>query len=98
MGASPGGDQATPTPGLLAGLSLPSGPGLADGTTQPGVPVTSGAATGPGAGPEALGLPDQQGQDVQQLLRYLPVFEFMANQPNSSAAGRNMVRWLKGQQ
>lgn len=92
--AASGGD--TPAPGLLAGMALPTGPGLAAPTQQPGTPVTDGAASGPGAGPEALGLPVQQDQDMQALLAYLPVFEHMANVPGSSAAARNMVRQIKG--
>jgi hypothetical protein len=95
MGASAGGDA--PAPGLLAGMSVPSGPGLAAPTQQPGVPVTDGAASGPGAGPEALGLPQQQDQDMQSLVAYLPVFEHLANQPGSSNAARNLVRQLKSQ-
>lgn len=95
MGASPGGEMA---PGLLAGLSLPTGPGFGEPTQQPDVPVTDGAAAGPGAGPEALGLPVQQDQDMQFLRRYLPVMEHMANIPGSSAAARNAVRELKGRQ
>jgi hypothetical protein len=95
MGASPGGDQAAP--GLLAGLSIPTGPGFGEPTQQPGVPVTDGAASGPGAGPEALGLPVQQDQDMQALTAYLPVLEHMANQPGASAAARNMVRAIKAQ-
>lgn len=94
MAASGGGDQ--PAPGLLAGMALPTGPGLAAPTQQPGVPVTDGAAGGPGAGPEALGLPVQQDQDMQALVAYLPVFEHVANQPGASSAFRNMVRQLKG--
>jgi hypothetical protein len=93
MAASGGGDQVAP--GLLAGMSIPTGPGLGAPSQQPGTPVTDGAASGPGAGPEALGLPVQQDQDMQALIAYLPVFEHLANQPGSSAAARNMVRQLK---
>ncbi|MGN6127882.1 MAG: hypothetical protein ACTHON_15075 [Humibacter sp.] len=96
MGATPGGDQAMPA-SLLAGLSIPTGPGFGEPTQQPDVPVTDGAAGGPGAGPEALGLPVQQDQDMQALQAYLPVLEHMANQPGASAAARNMVRAIKGQ-
>ncbi len=67
-------------------------------STQPGVPVTSGAAMGPGASDQALGLPDEQGEDLQGLLPYLPVLEFMANQPGSSWAMRNIVRKAKALQ
>lgn len=64
-------------------------------STQPGVPVTDGAATGAGQGVSALGLPDQQLQDLQSLQPYLPVLEFMANQPGASWAMRNVVRQVK---
>ena len=94
MAASGGGDQAAP--GLLAGLSIPQGPGFGAPSQQPDTPVTAGAASGPGPGPEALGLPVQQDQDMQQLTQYLPVFEHVANTPGSSAAFRNMVRQIKG--
>lgn len=67
-------------------------------STQPGVPVTSGAALGAGPGEEALGLPDQQNQDLESLLPYMPVLEFMANQPGASWAMRNIVRKAKALQ
>lgn len=92
--AASGGDA--PAPGLLAGLSLPTGPGLGAPTQQPGTPVTDGAATGPGAGPEALGIQSQQDQDMQFLQRYITVLESTFNQPGASDAGRNMVRQIKG--
>lgn len=69
--------------------------GLDAPTTQPNVPVTSGAALGAGAGEEALGLVDQQSQDLESLVPYLPVLEFMANQPGASWAMRNIVRKAK---
>jgi len=94
MAASPGGDQ--PAHSLLAGLAIPQGPAFGAPTMQPDTPVTDGAASGPGAGPEALGLPVQQDQDLQALQAYLPVFEHMANQPGASSSMRNLVRDLKG--
>lgn len=90
-----GGDQSSP--GLLAGLSIPTGPAFGAPSMQPDTPVTDGAASGPGAGPEALGLPVQQDQDMQALVRYLPVLEHMANIPGASAAARNAVRVIKSQ-
>lgn len=62
-------------------------------TTQPGTPVTDGAALGPGAGADMFGKPDQK--QSQTLASYLPVLEFMANQPGSSDAARNLVRQIK---
>lgn len=65
---------------------------------QPGVPVTSGAAMGAGPGEEALGLADQKAEDLQSIIPYLPVLEFMANQPGASWAMRNVVRKAKAMQ
>jgi hypothetical protein len=96
MGASPGGDSAAP--GLLAGLSIPTGPAFGAASQQPGTPVTDGAASGPGAEPEALGIPAQQDQDMQYLQKYLPVLEHMANQPGASSSARNAVRAIKSYQ
>ena len=95
MAQSAGGDQSVP-PGLLAGLSLPPGVSFSEGTTRPDEPVTAGAASGPGPGPEALGLPNQEDQDMQALGAYLPVFEHMANQPGASSGMRQLVRAIKG--
>lgn len=65
-------------------------------TAQPDVPVTSGAASGAGPGTEALGLADQQSEDLQRLQAWMPVLEFMANQPGASWAMRNYLRQAKG--
>lgn len=65
---------------------------------QPGVPVTDGAALGAGAGAEALGLDDQKRVDLESLAPYIPVLEFMANQPGASWAMRNVVRKVKALQ
>jgi hypothetical protein len=98
MSASPGGNAPAPAglAGLLGGGGAASGPRVPFGapTAQPGVPVTAGAASGPGPGPEALGIPNQAMQDQQELLRYLPVYQHMANQPGSPSAARNLVRSL----
>lgn len=67
-------------------------------TGQPDVPVTSGAASGAGPGEEALNLPDQRSEDLQRLNDWMPVLEFMANQPGASWAMRNYLRQIKGQQ
>jgi hypothetical protein len=96
LAASPGGDQAGAAPGLLQGLGLPEGPGLGEGTQRPDEPVTAGADLGAGPGSEALNISPQQDQDIQRLVKYLPVLEHMANQPGASAAARNAVRELKG--
>jgi len=67
-------------------------------TTQPNVPVTAGAASGAGPGTEALNLPDQRAEDLQRLNGWMPVLEFMANQPGASWAMRNYLRQVKAQQ
>lgn len=87
-----------PMPGLLAGLSLPEGvPGDA-ASQEPDTPVTAGAALGAGPGLEALGMAQQPDEDMQALVKYLPVLEFMAEQPGASRASRNLVRQLKSLQ
>ena len=88
------GGGATP-PGLLAGLSLPEGVDLDAPTTEPGSPVTSGAELGAGPGLEALGLQAPKDADMRALLKFLPVFESMANVPGASKSSRNIVRQLK---
>ncbi len=67
-------------------------------TSQPDVPVTSGASSGAGPGTEALNLADQRSEDLQRLNDWLPVLEFMANQPGASWSMRNLVRQVKGKQ
>jgi hypothetical protein len=96
LAASQGGSAAAPPPGLLAGLNIPTGPNFDAATQQPDVPVTAGAASGPGPGPEALGLPNQEAQDMAALAAYLPVFESVFNQSSDLHAGRNLVRQIKG--
>lgn len=69
--------------------------GLNADSTMPDVPVTDGAAMGPGQGPEALSS-TQSSQD-QYMASYLVALEFLANQPGSSDAARNLVRQIKSQ-
>lgn len=69
--------------------------GLGEPTMQADIPVTAGAAMGAGPGMEALGLPDQQKVDLESLIPYLPIMEFMANQPGASWAMRNRIREVK---
>ena len=65
-------------------------------TMQPGVPVTAGAPMGAGPGIEALGLASERDDDMAIAESYLPVLEFMANQPGASWAVRNYVRQIRG--
>jgi len=95
QGRSPGGNVDFASlfgdpAGRVVGLNQPS--------AQPGTPVTDGAAMGAGAGMEALGLQDQRKVDLEGLAPYIPVLEFMANQPGASWAMRNVVRKVKALQ
>jgi hypothetical protein len=69
--------------------------GLNADSQMPDVPVTDGAALGPGRGTEALS--SSQAQPNQYLASYLTALEFIANQPGSSDASRNLVRQIKSQ-
>lgn len=91
MAQAPGADFASMF-GDAASRVVP----LGSPTTQPETPVTAGASAGAGPGMEALGLPDQSKEDLQALTPYMPVLEFMANQPGASWAMRNRLRELKG--
>lgn len=91
-------------PSPISGGGAPSGPmdvtPLSAPSTRPGEPVTAGAPMGAGPGLESLGLsnPEDQirQQDAQQLAQYLPVLEFVSNQPGATPSMRAMVRRLKG--
>lgn len=54
---------------------------------------------GAGPGSASLGMLDEktleQRADNDQLIKYLPVLEFLANRPESSSSLRNVVRSLK---
>lgn len=95
MSASPGGNQVPPA-GAQPGAQQAGPPRAAfgDPTQRPNEPISNGAPFGPGAGPEALGIPNMQNQDLAQLVPYLPAFQAMANQPGSSRAARNLVRQI----
>ena len=60
---------------------------------NPDEPVTAGADEGPGPGSEVLSSTQSQSNATQ--MAYLPALEWIANQPGSSDAARNMVRNLK---
>lgn len=69
-------------------------------TELPDQPVTSGLPTGPGPGPEVLNLPGPASQgpdpDLLAAVRYLPILELIASQPDSSVSARNLVRRIRG--
>lgn len=75
-------------PGQVTPLDAPS--------QRPGEPVTAGVPVGAGPGPEVLGPLAQSEDGVEDLAMYLPMLEFIASQPGTSAQTRNFVRRLRG--
>lgn len=65
-------------------------------TERPNEPVTAGNPLGPGPGPEAMGVAGGQQDSLERFRPYLPVLIQVANRPESSAAFRNFVRYLRG--
>lgn len=61
-------------------------------SSMPDVPVTDGANAGPGSDASILSSSNEQ---KNYMASYLLPLEFMANQPGSSDAARNLVRILK---
>lgn len=61
-------------------------------------PVTAGLPSGAGPGPEALrlGARDEEVDDLAAAIRYLPILELVASQPDSSVSARNFVRRIRG--
>lgn len=74
-------------------------PPFGSGTSRPDEPITAGVDMGAGPGSASLGMLDEktleQRADNDQLIKYLPVLEFVANRPGASASIRNIVRSLK---
>lgn len=74
-------------------------PPFGSATSRPDEPITSGVDMGAGPGSASLGMLDeetlQKRADTEQLMKYLPVLEFISNRPNASASLRNIVRNLK---
>ena len=67
--------------------------GLNEPSQMPSTPVTDGADAGAGADSSVLS--SSQKDSNQTMIAYLPALEFMANQPGSSDAARNLIRNLK---
>jgi len=85
--------------GIDAAQVSPLGPGdaLTQPTALPQEPVTAGVPIGPGPGPDAVPTPMvPQNPDSAELLRYLPMLEALADQPNATYATRNFVRRVRG--
>jgi hypothetical protein len=103
QGAPLSASGASPVPGGLDMGALPQNPAAGNvvpfsaPTNRPSEPVTSGASLGPGPGTQALGINPQQAeqQDMGQLARNMPVYEFLANLPNASPSARLLVNLLR---
>lgn len=89
QGGAPMAQQQQPELPPLTPLDAPS--------ARPGEAVTSGADAGAGPGSESLGIPSEDAGDLQSILAYLPVLEFMANQPSASPSTRALIRRIKSQ-
>jgi hypothetical protein len=93
-----GGAPLAPTPSSGGGgapqATMPTPMGAPSG--MPDVPVTAGAAAGEGAGPEALGLPNETfTEDLKR--RFRPLLPFLirkADDPYASPEQRDQVRFL----
>jgi len=96
----PGGGGAPPmmSPGAGGGPPVDVVPFGAP-SSRSDEPITSGIDMGAGPGSASLGMLDEQTlqerADKESLIRYLPVFEFLANRPGASASLRSLVRTLK---
>lgn len=89
---------------LMPGMGAPSGAPVdvvpfGASSMRPDEPITAGIDMGAGPGSASLGMLDeqtlQQRADTDALIKYLPVLEFLANRPGSTASMRNLVRELK---
>jgi len=94
MAQSPG-TPALSLQDMFAGMGQNVTPLSAD-SARPEEPVTAGAGAGPGVGVEGLG-PQAPDPGMQRQKMYLPVWEFIANQPGSSDSARNLIRQIKAQ-
>ena len=65
-------------------------PNLKDPTTRPNIPVSQGLPSGPGSGPK-----DQRREDAQQIKKWLPLLEPIANDPDTPNSVRSFVNFLK---
>lgn len=86
--------QAVADPIEIASKVKPNNPPLSS-PPQDNRPVQDGLSTGPGAGPETIQSPNRpqptDQENFQHLIRYLPLLEHKASQPDASAALRSLV-------
>ena len=94
MGQSAGGGDFSSMFGSPAGRVT----GLGEPSAQPGTPVTDGAALGAGAGTEAIAGSATDEESKARNAAYMVALKFLANQPGSSDAARNVVRVMQAGQ
>lgn len=70
-------------------------PNLTDPTARPDEPITDGLPIGMGRGPEALTNRDPRLQETQQLKRWLPLLDPVANDPTTPDSVRALVRYIR---
>jgi hypothetical protein len=69
--------------------------GLYDSTARPNEPVTQGVDAGAGAGPEALAMRGPDDANFRTaMMQYLPVLNFVSDQPNTSPETRAAIRQI----
>ena len=90
----PRGPQQPPTPPREEQRPRPTAVPLSAPTAFPDEPITAGAPFGPGAGPSTIS--QRAFNDSQNMAKYLPALEAVANDPNSSSVLRGYVMYLKG--
>lgn len=89
-------------------IPIPKKPSIAPGgagafgrpTERPREPITAGRPTGPGAGPESLMMPTApaDGRELEyskSLVRFLPMLEVRAAEPDASGTFRLFVRRVR---
>lgn len=78
---------------------VPNGPaqvtGLYEPTARPNEPITHGVDVGAGAGSEALSMRGPDDTNFRaSMMQYLPVLNFVSDQPNTSPETRAAIRQL----
>lgn len=84
----------------MAGSPVPGPTAIPLGapTQRPDEPLTAGSPMGPGVGPTGAGIDMRsiEQQDAAALQQWMPLMEWLSNQPDASPSTRMIVRRLKG--
>jgi hypothetical protein len=94
--------MAADAPSMQQAESIPGQPviPLSERSQNLEEPITAGSNVGPGPGQGVLGLPNIENmlkEDVINVMKYLPMLELMANNPDASNSLRLLVKYLKSQ-